>query len=113
MRKRGPCAKRAVTCRIESVHPSGEVEWVEGSNDCANPQSACPRLPGEGYAKCQTVCQQDGHAETQALALARQAGISVLGGRAILRGHYWMCKDCGEALYAAGVRVVVIHMEAP
>jgi hypothetical protein len=45
------CAKRTVTCRIENYHPSGELEWVEGSNYCENPQQVCPRLPGEDYTK--------------------------------------------------------------
>jgi deoxycytidylate deaminase len=104
----GPCAKRTVTCRIENEHPSGEVEWVEASNACENPQPTCPREPGEGYEKCKTICRQGGHAETEAVALAAKSGIDIRGGTAIVRGHYWICEPCGAALRAAGVARVVV-----
>jgi deoxycytidylate deaminase len=104
------CAKRTVTCRIENTHPSGELEYVEATNWCANPQPACPRLPGEDYAKCASVCQQSGHAETNALALARKAGIYLRGATAVLRGHYWICEPCGRAMLEAGVRSVTLEL---
>ena len=104
----GPCAKRTVTCRIENIHPSGEVEYVEATNWCANPQSTCPREPGEDYTKCVTICQQRGHAETNAIMLARTAGIYIRGGRANVSGHYWICEPCGRALRDAGVESVTI-----
>ena len=109
----GPCAKRTVTCRIESMHPSGELEYVEATNWCANPQPVCPRAPGEDYAKCASVCQQSGHAETNALELARKAGIYVRGATATLRGHYWLCAPCGSALHAAGIKIVVVELATP
>lgn len=104
----GPCAKRTVTCLIESTHPSGELEWVEGSNWCANPQPVCPREPGEDYTKCKTICRQSGHAETNAVALAKKSGISLIGGSATIRGHYWICEPCGKALRDAGVARVIL-----
>jgi deoxycytidylate deaminase len=107
---KGPCAKRTVTCRIENEHPSGETEYVEGTNWCANALPACPRLPGEDYTKCRTICQQSGHAEINALELARKSGIYVRGGRAMLSGHYWICEPCGRALKEAGIATVTIKL---
>lgn len=98
---RGPCAKRQVVCVITAIGG----QRYRGENDCANPQSVCPRLPGEGYEKCQTICQQAGHAEIEAL---RAAGPTARGAHAVLSGHYWMCEPCGAALRDAGVASLTI-----
>ena len=94
------CAKQTVKCVL--ILPAGGVFF--GSNSCANPQVECPRLPGEGYSKCLSVCQQRGHAETQALVAARDAGVSPEGATAYVSGHTYMCRHCQETLVAAGVR---------
>jgi deoxycytidylate deaminase len=97
----GPCAKTVVTCTLTA--PTGE-RFI-GRNDCANPQPVCPRDPGEGYEKCKTVCDQRGHAEEQALALA---GEKAKGARAYIEGHTWACQNCQVALFAAGVASLTI-----
>lgn len=104
---RGPCAKRRVRCVIQDDLTG---EFYEGENDCANAQAVCPRLPGEDYTKCQTICQQSGHAEIEAL---RKAGSRAQNGTAILHGHYWMCEPCGRALHAAGVKAILIQLAKP
>jgi len=95
------CAKRTVTCIIRA--PDGR-QWF-GSNECARPQKTCPRLPGEGYAKCATICQQGGHAEQVAAA---RAGDQARGGVAYVYGHNFVCGSCGDVLEAAGLKSVVI-----
>lgn len=92
----GPCAKTTVTCTL--VTPSGE--HIVGTNYCRNAQPACPRLRGEDYEKCRTVCDQAGHAEIVAVALA---GEKARGARAYLQGHTYACQSCQEALFAASV----------
>ena len=101
---RGPCAKRRVVCMLE--HWTGEKFF--GENDCANPQTICPRLPGEGYDKCKSVCQQAGHAETEAL---KKAGTKAPGCQGTLYGHYWICEPCGAALRDAGVYSITIKFK--
>ena len=103
---RGPCAKRRVICSI--TYGGSPEEFVVGENDCASPQPICPRRPGEGYEKCQSVCQQAGHAEVQAVAAAKAANIDLTGASAIIAGHYWMCEACGRALRDAGVRQAIV-----
>ena len=90
------CAKTTVACKI--VASDGTV--FVGTNSCVNPQPVCPREPGEGYTKCRTICQQQGHAEIQALRLA---GEKAKGGVAYLRGHTYACQSCQEALFGAGI----------
>lgn len=92
----GPCAKARVTCTL--TLPDGGT--VVGENWCANPQPVCPRLPGEDYTKCETICQQEGHAEQVAVRLA---GPRAVGAVAVLRGHGYACRACQEALFGAGV----------
>lgn len=103
---RGPCAKRQVECMIVAA----DYKRYVGRNDCANPQSVCPRLPGEGYEKCKSVCDQAGHAEVEVLKAMVAAGTHGRGGTAYLSGHYWMCEPCGRALREAGVRAVEIEL---
>lgn len=75
-------------------------ETFTGTNDCRNPQPSCPRLPGEGYEKCKTICDQEGHAEEIAL---KAAGDKAKGAIASLEGIGHYCKNCQIKLFAAGV----------
>lgn len=83
---------------VALVHPDGR--WWSGTNWCRNPQPVCPRGPGEDYTKCTTVCQQAGHAETEAI---KKAGKNAAGCTAILFGHTHYCGACQVALREAGV----------
>lgn len=100
----GPCAKATVTCTIVAA----DGERFYGTNYCRNAQPVCPRAPGEGYDKCQTVCDQRGHAEIVALAMA---GEKAKGARAYLRGHTYACQPCQEALFGAGVISLSVGLE--
>ena len=97
----GPCAKTTVKCVIVALDGKRFV----GTNYCNNAQQTCPRLPGEGYEKCQTICRQEGHAEAVAVALA---GDSAKGATAYLTGHTYACQDCQEALFGAGVAFLAV-----
>ena len=101
---RGPCAKTTVTCEI--ISPSG-LTYV-GTNACGNPQPVCPREPDEGYEKCKSICDQQGHAEVQALRLA---GDDAVGGMATLRGHTYACQECQEALFGAGIAWLAVSKQ--
>jgi deoxycytidylate deaminase len=85
------------------------MTFVPGCNDCDNPQPTCPRSETDDYSKCVTVCEQQGHAEIQALRRAQRMGIDLRGATAYIYGHYWMCQDCGKALRDAGVTKIVIE----
>jgi deoxycytidylate deaminase len=100
----GPCVKQTVTATI--VTPDGE-RFV-GTNFVRNPQPTCPRgdMPtGVGYELCRTVCDQSGHAEPNALAVA---GEKARGATLYLEGHTYACEPCKEAARAAGIVEIVI-----
>lgn len=94
----GPCAKRRTQAVLTTV--DGKVFVAE--NVCLNPQPACPRLPGEGYEKCKTICQQIGHAEEQVI---RAAGEEARGST-IEVTHWYACKPCESLAHQAGVKEV-------
>lgn len=97
---RGPCAKKQVRCELKV-----DDKIFIGENDCANPQSICPRKPDEGYQKCTDICGQSGHAEIQAL---RAAGELAYNSHGSLYGHHYVCQSCGLALKQAGVKTMTI-----
>ena len=101
------CAKRHVWCEIEA---HGRIFY--GDNSCENPQAACPREPGEGYAKCKSICRQRGHAEMVALEEARASGVDLRHAHAIVGGHYYVCKSCAEVLRDAGISRILILEKA-
>lgn len=91
------CAKKQVFAYLHAR--DGRV--FVGTNDCRNPQPACPRAPGEGYEKCRTICDQTGHAETNVL---RAAGDAARDSTVLLVGHDHYCRACQGALFDAGVK---------
>lgn len=97
----GPCAKVVVTCTIVAT----DGERFVGTNACTRPQSVCPRLEGEGYEKCHTICGQLGHAEEQALRLA---GSKAVGARAYVEGHRYACANCQVELFKAKIDALTI-----
>lgn len=98
----GFCAKQRVSCTV--VLPNAHKYYAE--NYCMSPQKVCPRLPGEGYEKCKTICQQLGHAEQVVAMYANE--VDFTGATATLSGHTYFCQECQEALFAAGVRYLEI-----
>jgi deoxycytidylate deaminase len=98
---KGPCVEATVKCTLVTV----AGEHIVGTNECANPQSVCPRAPGEGYEKCKSVCRQLGHAEVVAVM---RAGGQARGSRAYIEGHTYACMDCQHVLFGAGVKSVSV-----
>ena len=95
------CAKRVVFCELYNT--DGDLVSV-GSNSCAKPQKKCPRLPGEGYAKCDTICNQFGHAEEVALDIASSNRYECEQlDRAVIYGHHRVCAACKAQLEQAGI----------
>jgi deoxycytidylate deaminase len=100
----GPCVKQSVMATIIAVDGSRYI----GTNHCMRPQATCPRasMPtGVGYELCKEVCQQEGHAEVNAV---RIAGEKTRGATLYLEGHTYACDNCIATATAAGIDRVVI-----
>ena len=98
--KCGLCAKRPVACIL--IDRKGNR--IEGTNWCVNPQKVCPRQEGDDYSKCSTICEQNSHAEIDALRRAAMTrNFNIEGSIAILVGHDYFCQDCQIKLFDAGV----------
>lgn len=106
----GLCAKAQVRCWFLPMikYPHFYMSRVEGENLCCNPQPTCPRLPGEGYEKCHSICYTVGHAEEIALHHMEILGLDPRGLTAFLTGHVYVCENCKHLLKKAGVSKVII-----
>lgn len=76
----------------------------------------CPRLvlecpTGVGYDLCD-LHESPGHAESQVLKVAREAGIDPQGGDLYLYGHWWACEPCWATLLEAGIRDLYVTDDA-
>ena len=101
---RGPCVKQRVRATIITATSRRFV----GENDCANPQTVCPRadMPtGVGYHLCKEICQQGSHAEIAALDAAQESSV---GATLYLDGHTYACIMCKMACAAAGIYEIII-----
>lgn len=97
----GPCAKQ----RVQAVAVLKDGRTFIGENLGLTPQSSCPRVPGEAYAKCITHCSQLGHAEEVLLRQIRMAGLSAGDVQGIhVFGHTGPCDNCHALLVACGLR---------
>jgi len=87
--KNGKCAKTEVV----AIVTDGKTKSV-GFNWCSSPVQKCPRLEGEGYEKCKSVCKQNAHAEIEALN-------NFKGDRSkatlYIHGHHRICEECKKA----------------
>lgn len=93
------CAKKKVTCTLTLTNG-----WkVTGTNACDNPQPTCPRLPDEGYDKCHTICQQQGHAEDIAVRTALHSFPDAIKGAHAVITHNRVCDGCKAILDAHGI----------
>lgn len=100
------CAKQIVKAVI--VASDGEI--FKGDNSCANPQEVCPRdsegyKSGEGYHLCKEICDQEAHAEVDAIT---KAGSKSKGATLYLTGHSYACDNCSKAAELAGIKVIII-----
>ena len=98
------CAKQTVTATV--IAPDGH-RFV-GTNFALNPQPTCPRaeMPtGVGYELCRSICQQDAHAEVNAIAAAGEAAAGAI---LYLEGHTYACEPCKAAAREAGVAEIII-----
>lgn len=75
----------------------------------------CPRIvldmqSGQGYELCKVdgpdkpgLHDAPGHCEPSLLKAARDAGEETRGADIYMYGHWWFCKQCWDALIAAGI----------
>jgi deoxycytidylate deaminase len=101
----GICAKQTVIAVIEN---NGCV--YAGNNWCGNSQTKCPRLEGEGYDKCNSICLQRSHAEIDAI---NNAGNDARGGTMYIIGHTRICDNCQRVCNEVGIREIIFLTPPP
>lgn len=102
------CFKRQVCAVI--IDKNGQI--AAGENLIYNMDvTECPRLKGEGYEKCISICKQKGHAETEAIKNAKARGMILKGANIYLLGHYKACDNCKAACEKEGLNIVIVDEE--
>lgn len=100
----GPCAKQRVQA---IVRMRNTMRIFVGENVGTNPQPQCPRVPGEAYGKCFSICGTLGHAEETALRQVRMAGYLPSDIEAIdVYNHTGPCDHCRALLRDLGLEGV-------
>ncbi len=103
------CLKQSVYAMVETV--DGDI--VYGSNKMLNEVSSCPRdgagcASGEGYDMCKTVCNQNAHAEVDAMQAAEREGYDLEGAKLTLVGHTYCCENCTNEMLSRNIARVEI-----
>ena len=100
-----PCFKREVCAVI--MDRNGKI--AVGENRIYNDDvDICPRLKGENYEKCTSVCKQKGHAEIMAIKDAKDKELELEGSILYLMGHYRICDNCESACKEVGINNIII-----
>lgn len=96
-----PCAKTAVYAMLITL----DGEEYFGANWMTNCDvTVCPRLAGDGYDKCKTVCNQAFHAECSALADCNDTyADNSVGGEVFIVGHTICCDNCQKEMANNGI----------
>lgn len=100
-----PCPKRSVYALVvtaDGQHYCG-ANWI--TNECV---TVCPRVEGDLYEKCKSVCLQPFHAETSAMDHCIDAGNTTIGATVYVVGHDYCCDGCIAAMTANGVSKAVV-----
>ena len=103
-------------CVKQEVYAMIEIDGKEifGSNQILNADiTECPRdkqdyISGAGYHLCKEICNQESHAEINAIKNAEQLDIDIQGAKLTLVGHTYCCDDCKYAMAVAGIIEVEI-----
>lgn len=98
------CLKQVVKALI---YQRGEKLLLVAYNDIENESvSECPRqgmLSGEGYELCKSICNQQGHAEIQAVDKAIELGIDLSDCYLVIEGHSYICNECQSYMRKHGL----------
>ena len=103
-----PCFKREVAAVI--VDKNGRI--AVGQNLIYNDKVfECPRDKGEGYEKCISICNQRGHAETEAIKEGIKLGLELENANLYLMGNHRICDDCSNECKKHNINVIIVNKE--
>jgi deoxycytidylate deaminase len=90
----------------------GHIVGIGSNSSTYHDQHGCRRVElgcrsGEGYELCEG-CHPKSHGEARAIQDAHNLGYATAGTDLYLWGHWWCCKDCWQAMIAAGIRQVYL-----
>jgi deoxycytidylate deaminase len=106
-----PCIKQSVyamlvTASGREFFGSNWMSTTSGATVCPRVTEGCPS--GQGYELCQTVCNQEFHAEVAALRACVEAGETTEGAVIYLTGHTYCCDNCIVEMTKAGIYQCIV-----
>jgi len=104
-----PCLKQSVIALIISK----DNKEVFGSNHINAEISTCPRVEkgcktGEGYEMCKNICQQNFHAEVDAIQNAKKENVELKNATLYLYNHSYCCVNCIDNMKFAGISKCIV-----
>lgn len=100
--------------RVNAVIVSKDNQIVFGTNNINNKVDCCPRAnskSGEDYHFCKDVCNQNAHAEVDAINNALKNNIDINEATLYLIGHTYCCNNCLENLKKYNITNIIIYPE--
>jgi deoxycytidylate deaminase len=90
----------------------GQIVGIGSNSSTYHDEHGCRRVElkcrsGEGYDLCEG-CSPKSHGEARAIQDAFNNDCATAGADLYLWGHWWCCKDCWQAMIAAGIRQVYL-----
>lgn len=106
-----PCIKQSVYAML--VTANGKEFFGSNWVSTTSGATVCPRVTlncasGTGYELCQTVCNQEFHAEVASLHACADADESAEGAVIYLTGHTYCCDNCIASMKQAGVYQCIV-----
>lgn len=98
--------------KVNAIIVTKENYIIFGTNNINNKIELCPRLnskSGEDYHFCKEICNQNSHAEVDAINNALKENININESTLYLIGHTYCCNNCLENLKKYNINNIIIY----
>lgn len=98
--------------RVNAIIVTKDNYIIFGTNNINNKIDICPRAnskSGEDYHFCKDICNQNAHAEVDAINNALKNNIDINDSTLYLIGHTYCCNNCLENLNKYNIKNIIIH----
>lgn len=104
------------SCLKQSVYAiiiNEKKEIIVGSNNINYKVSECPRVTnnsksGEDYHFCKEICNQNNHAEVDAIKKGIESNYDFTNSTLYLIGHTYCCENCLKEINKVNINNIVI-----
>lgn len=98
--------------RVNAIIVTKDNYIIFGTNNINNKIDICPRAnskSGEDYHFCKDICNQNAHAEVDAINNALKNNIDINDATLYLIGHTYCCNNCLDNLNKYNIKNIIIY----